>query len=261
MTEDVVETAKAVQEVAKTTSKAIAATERLGGFVAKTIGEPLQTTINILNDQLKFIRWQRQVRLVDRWQEVLRSRRIEGKARIISPQLALPIIANASFEEDDFLQDLWVSLLVSAMDPDCEMPRSAYIDIIKQLLPLDVRILKILYDKHDPQKDKDSAEYVKKYISSKYKPGMEYVSPSRIPVDVNNVISAISGLNREIYEIAIDNLVRVGCVSLFRDIWVRFHGDEKRISNYDQVAITALGVKFVEACTQDIKDYKCPQVS
>lgn len=257
MTNDVDETAKAVQEVAKTTSKAIAATERLGGFVANTIGEPLQITINILNDKLKYIRWQRQVRLFDRCQEVLKTRRLEGKTRIISPQLALPIIANASFEEDDFLQDLWVSLLLSAMDPDCEMPRSAYIDIIKQLTPLDVRILKILYDKHDPHKNKDSAEYIKKYISSRFKPGVEYVSPSRIPVDANSVISVIPGLNMEGYEISIDNLIRVGCASLFRDIWIRAYDDKtinQKRSNYDQVTITALGVKFVAVCMREIRN-------
>lgn len=253
MTKEIVETAKAVQEVAKTTSQAIAATEKLGGFVAKTIGEPLQATINILTDHLKFIRWKRQVRLLDRCQEVLRERRIEGKFRIIPPQLALPIISNASFEEDDFLQDLWVSLLISAIDPACEMPRSAFIDILRQLTPLDAKILKVIFEKHNPQKDKDSAAYVKKYVNPKEKTGAEYISPSRIPISADSIISAIFGVNRESYEVSIDNLVRVGCVSLFRDIWVRMHDAEtinRKQSNYDQVTITALGVKFVKACMQ-----------
>ena len=54
--DEVSESAKAVQEVAKTTKAGIEATEKLGGFVSKIINEPIDAVVGILSDKLKFVR-------------------------------------------------------------------------------------------------------------------------------------------------------------------------------------------------------------
>lgn len=68
-TNEVIETAKATQEVAKTTSKALVTAEKLGGFISKYIGGPLEQAVGIFEDKLKYIRWERQQRLFKRAQE------------------------------------------------------------------------------------------------------------------------------------------------------------------------------------------------
>lgn len=57
--DEVSESAKAVQEVAKTTRVGIEATTKLGGFVARVINEPIEQVTGILSDRLRFMRWQR----------------------------------------------------------------------------------------------------------------------------------------------------------------------------------------------------------
>ena len=94
--DEIAETAKATQEIAKTTSKALEVADKLGGFVAKVIGEPLESAVGMLSDRLRFMRWERQLRMVDRCEEIIRKRRIEGKTRPVPPKLALPIMENAS---------------------------------------------------------------------------------------------------------------------------------------------------------------------
>src|SRR5437588_10453696 len=99
MNEEISETAKAIQEVAKTTKAGIEATEKLGGFVSRITDEPLATINGIFSDRLRFIRWERQLRLYDRELEILRERGIENRTRTVPPKLALPIVEYASLEE------------------------------------------------------------------------------------------------------------------------------------------------------------------
>ena len=57
------ETAKAVQEVAKTTGKAIDAAQNFGGFFSKYVSGSVEQGMGIFEDKLKYMRWERQVRL------------------------------------------------------------------------------------------------------------------------------------------------------------------------------------------------------
>ena len=59
MSGEITETAKAVQEVAKTTAQAIGAVEKVGNFFAKIMGESIDATCGMLADTLKYKRWER----------------------------------------------------------------------------------------------------------------------------------------------------------------------------------------------------------
>jgi hypothetical protein len=85
-------------------------------------GESIEAVTGMLSDRLRFMRWERQLRLRDRMLEVVRERRIEGQFNIVPPKLALPIIEYGSLEEDDELQGLWAHLLASALDPNLYLP-------------------------------------------------------------------------------------------------------------------------------------------
>ena len=62
-------------------------------------------------------------------------------------KIGIPILENASLEEDNSLQELWANLMTKALDPNFkEEIRTAYIDIIKGLSPLDVKILNYCYE-------------------------------------------------------------------------------------------------------------------
>lgn len=75
------EIAKATQEVAKAAQAGIYATESLGKFTAALVKEPLEAIIGILTDRLKYVRWERQVRLLERMEQRVRERHLEGRLR------------------------------------------------------------------------------------------------------------------------------------------------------------------------------------
>lgn len=252
MSSEVIEIAKATQEVAKASATAIDATKQLGGFVAGVIGESVSATIGILNDKLKFIRWERQLRLYDKWRSIIELRGISDARRIIPPKLALPIIENAVLEENDELQDLWAELLASAMDPNFEGEiRIAFIDIIKQLEVSDANILHRAYFEF-----RKNTELKAKLAHAM--PGDTWFSPTEYELNGSGLRSQLN-IPKQAFETSIDNLFRLRCLAPFLSS-EEFDGvrngvpHKNRISiqhNYEPLCITALGIAFVEACMKN----------
>ncbi len=138
---------KAIGEVAKTSGKAIDAGRELGGFISKYVGGPLDQAMGIVEDKLKYLRWERQIRLMERANEFLLERGLQLPTRKVPMQIAIPIMQGGSLEEDDSLQDRWAALLVNAADEssDAEV-RRAFISILEDLSPLDAIVLVKIYD-------------------------------------------------------------------------------------------------------------------
>ena len=54
MSDEVTESAKAIQEIAKTTGQAINVVDKIGQFFARIMKEPIDATCGMLADTLKF---------------------------------------------------------------------------------------------------------------------------------------------------------------------------------------------------------------
>lgn len=140
------EEAKAVQEVAKTAGKAIDATAGSARFLAKFVSAPLEQAVGILADHLKYIRFERGVRLQQRAEALMKEAGLAAPTREIPISLALPIMQHATLEEDDSLQDRWAALLVNAANAsfEGEVLRS-YPSMLSQLSPFDALVLDVIY--------------------------------------------------------------------------------------------------------------------
>lgn len=137
---------KAVQEVAKTTGKAIDAAREAGGFIAKFVSGPLEQGMGVFEDHLRYMRWERQIRLMQRAQDFLQLNGLSAPTRSVPLKLAIPIMQGASLEENDDLQDRWAALLVNAANASFHSEvRRSYAAILEQLTPLDAHILDVLY--------------------------------------------------------------------------------------------------------------------
>lgn len=254
MDDPVTEVAKATQEVAKATSEGIGATRQLGTFVARLIAEPVDSVVGILTDRLKYIRWERQIRLAERAREFLAEKELKGnwKPEPVPPKLALPILENATLEEDDTLQDMWARLLVSASDPSVKV-RSAFVELIRQMEPVDARILEYVYEEAIKRWEKHMDSLSKKVgTTGALKPSDFGVA---LGPSVRNKFSNLDGDSL----VALDNLMRLRCLRSEveeEDIFVvDGHQEEQsfevsRDQGYWSVCITPLGLRFIEACGQ-----------
>jgi len=244
MTEEI----EAAKEIAKTTGKAIDLVKDVGLFFAKAMGESIEATSGMLADTLKYKRWEKQIRLVEKAQQLLNDKGLSQNFRKISPKLAIPIIKNASFEDDDFMHTMWARLLARSMDPAEPASRSSYSDILKQLEPIDVRLLNSMFAIYN----KTIRE---KGILSPNAP--KDVPPTSIKIRKKNIIQELS-IDSEDYYSAIDNLRRLGlCDSYIEEDSVesQVDGDTtyydvvSSYGGYDILCITALGIGLVRICT------------
>lgn len=138
------EEAKAVQEVAKATGKAIEAAREAGGVFARYLDGPLEQASGIVTDELKFRRWKRIVRMGERSEQFLKERGLDGPTRQIPLSFAIPLLQAGTLEEDDSLQDLWAALLANSADVSLDIePRTAFISILKSFSSLDARVMSL----------------------------------------------------------------------------------------------------------------------
>lgn len=227
------------KEVAKTINQVAKVTEKLGRFMAKILGEPLQDAAGMLADRVKYVRWEQQIRLVDRCEEIIKSRHLEGKTIPAPPKAIIPIFELASLESDPELHELWAQLLTSFADPDMlGKVRTAFIDIIKQLEPIDAKTLQVIYTLYQ----------------NRYSTNLK-LSPSQARIDKQSIRNEVK-MDLATYEATIDNLIRVRCIASYVsndtiDIDLpddSISADISFYQGYDAVCITALGMAFVESC-------------
>jgi len=140
------EEAKATKEVAKTACKAIDAGMELGKFLSKFIEGPLEQGIGIVEDKLKYMRWERQVSFMEKAMKTIANRGLTVPNRTVPLKIAIPLFQAATVEDDDDLQSVWANLLVNATDKDSGVEvRRSFVSILQDLSFVEVQILEKIY--------------------------------------------------------------------------------------------------------------------
>ena len=225
------EVSKAVAETAKFGTKSVETTEKILGFLSKVFKEPIEQTSEIIGDKLKFIRWKRQVRMVDEVNKILIDKGISDTKQI-PLKFAIPMIEAASIEEEDPLQNLWNKLIANSLDPNFKVEiRYSYIEIIKSLNPLDVKILNSMYK--NLIKQNCNLNQISNYSLKK-----EQIA--------GMVICNIDECIMSIY-----NLFRVQCLApaVLKLESISAGGESPSVyKGIDEITMTPFGKSFIEAC-------------
>jgi len=220
------EESKAIPEIAKTTGKAIDAARDFGGFIAKYISGSVEQAFGIVEDKLIYTRWERQVRLMQRADLFLKRVGLSCPTREVPLKVMIPLLQGATLEEDDDLQDRWAILLVNAANAEFPIEiRRAYLNILEQLSPLEVRILDNIYALPFSKMQHDG-------VATLYLPdSVSFASPlggSNFPAPDESI------------QLALGNLARVGCIRLS----TTWGGGE----SFGRILPTILGHAFVSVC-------------
>lgn len=236
---DIAKIAEAAAEGSKFGTQVVKTTEKILSGIAKILGEPAEDAAGIIGDRLKFFRWERQLRYIVRSNEILTERGVR-ETRAVPPKFALPIITHASVEEDDKLQDLWAMLTANAMDPDFKLElRYAYLEIIKSLNPLDVKILNLFYS------------------TLLGDPNINWNNITEYHLRKEQLQEALS-ISDSDYQVSMFNLFRVQCMApavlKATNIILGNNENPSIYKGIDAVTMTPLGVGFVKACIVDGKE-------
>ena len=226
---------EAIAESAKFGTTSVKFTEKMLDFISKILGNPIEEAAGIIGDKLQYIRWQRQVRMVDEVNKILVDKGLD-KTRTIPPKFALPMLEQASLEEDNYLQDIWCKLIANSLDPNFDSEiRYAFIEIIKSLTSLDAKILKSVYGEVSNKSDSTITQM------------------SKISLDVETINRYLDASEDEL-DISFNNLMRVQCLrnpSLENSIFVSEQGEFVFTKNGKMhVALTSLGIVFIKICIE-----------
>jgi hypothetical protein len=225
------EEAKAVQEVAKTTGKAIEAGRELGGFFSKILGEGFYELGESFRLNCGLYKYKQFLKVADKVEEIHRQRRLEGKSIPIPPSRAIPIIENACIEEDESIQDLWARLIANATDPERRFQvRKIFIQLLSSLEPLDVMIIRHLSNQG------------RNVFKGPHSQGFNC---ERLAKELNAPICNI--------QISLLNLWRLGCLEGAHPLYVSTEEISSGLNVNDPeigYALTFLGVSLLEACKE-----------
>lgn len=224
MDEPISETAKAVQEVAKTAGKGIDAAARAGGFLAKITKEPLEVAMDIWTDKLRYYRWERQLDMMQRAEQKIAALGGRYRFKPLPLNIAAPILEASSLEEDAVLRDCWANMLTNGTNDlaGAEM-RRAYVSIFEQMTNLDVRVMTTVYAlPFDQTKSKG--------VVLDLLPGAASIADDKEKPNISL---------DESLEISLANLDRLGCLQLGMT-WGGGH-------SYHHATTTALGRQVVLA--------------
>jgi hypothetical protein len=227
------EISKAIQESAKLGEKGLEIADKAVSFFAKVLKEPINEMSGMITDKLRFIRWKRMVQVADEVNKILEEKKIT-ETRAVPPKIGLPILEEASLEDEPNLQYLWNHLLANAMNPNFnDELRYGFIEMIKEITGIEAKLLNEFY------------EVLRR--KGKLRPLSDVFQYSLTKEQIMQVLR-ISG---DMYAISVNNLMRMQLFSpaILKSGGVSLGSEPMTIyKGIDAVTLTPLGVKFVEAC-------------
>lgn len=170
------EAAKAVQEVAKVSGKAIDTVRSTGGFLDRIFGQAIEETVGLYwTDRIVAKRieasiysWERLESLVHKTKSRLEEKGIIN-IRAIPPKVALPLIEYATVENEDDLHTLWANLMATGMDASEEDIHRKYVTTLGEMTADDALVLSSMFE----EAEKEISKKETRYSSLAYGPGID----------------------------------------------------------------------------------------
>jgi hypothetical protein len=230
MSQENIENAKAVQEASKAVSKVAETSEKFGSFIAKYTHESIEAGMGIFSDKLKYLRWERQHRLIKRADQFLELEGLSEPVFALPLKSAIPLLEAASLEEDDDLQDLFAKLLVVSSTDESRNKTflRSYVDTLERFTPLMAKIF-----------DKSYTNYYSSYDS--FSTGVDI--DKTLPEDLSGAM--ILGSFEPENELAWNELDRLGCLRVERNKSAGKLQLQSKVTRYGLALFDAIKLKPV----------------
>lgn len=196
-----------------------------GEFLSRVSGGPLHEIGAWLGDHVRVWRVQRQIGILERAQQDLR---VAGRnPRQVKWNVLFPLLEAGSLEDDPEMAERWAALLANAADPEVTEVPPSFPDILKQLSPVEARILDGVFG--------------------------ALVEGGEDAILHGARVRLALGIDEETYTVAVENLYRE---RLLKPVSVKLEFVEPADTRYatdtlETVMLTALGQTFVHACRRD----------
>jgi len=121
------------------------AIDRAYKFLDEILSPSLKEVGLLAQDQVRYWRYKNQIRILNRAKEISYKNKIS--IRKVPVKTLAPLLDHGSLEEDENIQEKWAALLAKAVDPSYSIDFvTIFIEILRQLSPIEVKILDLMYD-------------------------------------------------------------------------------------------------------------------
>ena len=107
------------------------------------LGEPFRIAGSALSDQVAYWQWTNRVTILEKFER--RRKSCQLSCQVLPPEFLLPFIRECGDTSDDGLQEAWAALLAAALQDDTNQ-YVGFIHILKELAPIDARVIKELIE-------------------------------------------------------------------------------------------------------------------
>jgi hypothetical protein len=212
------------------TQAASTAIQEAKSLINKFLGPACEEVGECLGETLRLFRMKTQIRILKRANKILEGAGIRPKT--VNLKTLVPLLEAAGLEDDSEMAERWASLLASSANPDlANIVEPSFVDLLKQLTPLQARILDCIY---------------------------QHIKQEQIPISnwhsrgiISQNLQMILKVEPATFRLAIDNLIRLRLIG-FPSISLSFINNKDarfQLSNADLLCGTALGQRFISVCT------------
>ena len=201
-------------------------------FLSDILRPPAKELGGLLSDQVKYFRFKTQFKILKKASEFLQEQGV--KPQKVPLRILAPLLEHCSWEEDDDIQKRWATLLANAADPNVTSNNySTYVEILRQLSPIESKFLDYLY--------------MNDFFAARLQPRSLPRYKSK-----HSMINVLS-INDTQFQIIADNLVRLNLLQygLKYDTskLIKNHFDKDVVDkDYSEVSLTYLGLDFIRNC-------------
>lgn len=113
-------------------------------FVEKLISPTAEEVGLLVSDNIRYFRFKNQIKILLKAKKYVEAKGISIKS--IPPKILVPLIENASLEEDEELQDKWAKMIVNLSDSETNLQNQIFPYILSQLSLNEFKSLEELYE-------------------------------------------------------------------------------------------------------------------
>lgn len=195
-------------------------------FIGKLLNPALEEGGGIIRDNIHLWRFKNQIKIILKAKKFLEGKGIEPSK--VLPKTIVSILDNGSLEEDDNMQNKWAALLANVADVNQRYSfGTSFSEILKELSPLEVKILDTMFDE-----------------------AYNNTNPNKVEIlfDKEKICQNFN-IDEIQFEIIADNLFRLNlCQPPASFGGVKIGDYPVQLRTYKLIGFTQLGYEFVKSC-------------
>ncbi|MGB7293334.1 MAG: Abi-alpha family protein [Thermodesulfobacteriota bacterium] len=227
------------------------------GFLGDITRPPAKELGGLLADKLQYFRFKQQIKTLKKARDFLEEQGINPQQ--VSLKFLAPFFEHCSWEETEYMQDKWASLLANSMSVGANQENFiSYVELLRQVSPIQAKFLDLIYEDINFV---EMLEYGRRLPS--YKSPLSYQPVLNLSSDdLQILLDSLIRLNLIQFELPLKQLVALEKKRRFQredELEIKIAPNAQYYMR-NKISLTYLGHDFVKQCKISFSDNHIEQI-